>query len=219
MEQHQNIDLEVIATSLTDVLQINQTKATRIELCGSMECDGLTPGLSLIMPAIEQSVKPVRVMIRPRPGNFVYSREEFQNILATIHFVRCCGAEGIVMGMLTKGGRVDSRMEEVMMAVGTMRVTFHRAFEQVKSPMESYNYLCEMGVDSILSTYHPTILELPTAPIDIRLGGGISREIVEEFVIDGRHRFHMGKGVRYGMNYDGCIDRALIDKLCERVIL
>ena len=65
--------IEGIATNIQDVHDLNRFGADRIELCGEMEKDGLTPEMSLVKEAVEVSSIPVNVMIRPHDLSFHYT--------------------------------------------------------------------------------------------------------------------------------------------------
>ena len=67
---------------------------------------GTTPAPELIS-AVAASVKlPIFVLVRPRPGDFVYSANEIETILADIEAARDLGAAGVVAGALTPEGRI-----------------------------------------------------------------------------------------------------------------
>jgi copper homeostasis protein len=46
-------------------------------------------------------------MIRPRVGDFVYSQEEMETMVADIQAFRQVGVTGVVFGVLTPDGLVD----------------------------------------------------------------------------------------------------------------
>ena len=48
-----------------------------------------------------------KVMIRPRTGDFFYSRAELELMNEDIQTFRDAGADGIVFGILHKDGRID----------------------------------------------------------------------------------------------------------------
>ena len=50
--------------------------AHRVELCRNLESGGLSPSRETVLRCLEICELPLRVMVRPRPGNFVYSEEE-----------------------------------------------------------------------------------------------------------------------------------------------
>ena len=52
-------------------------------------------------------------MIRPRAGDFLYSADEMDVMLRDIRIFKKYGVRGIVVGILTKDGRVDTeRMKQ-----------------------------------------------------------------------------------------------------------
>lgn len=48
-----------------------------------------------------------KVMIRPRPGSFIYGAAEVDVMLADITAARGAGAAGVVFGCLDENGDVD----------------------------------------------------------------------------------------------------------------
>lgn len=50
----------------------------------------------------------VQVMVRPRPGSFVYTPAEVEVMLLDIQAAREAGAVGVVFGCLTVEGEVDT---------------------------------------------------------------------------------------------------------------
>ena len=50
--------------------------AQRIELCSGLSEGGLTPSIGLIKAAVATGIPNINVLIRPRPGDFLYSTEE-----------------------------------------------------------------------------------------------------------------------------------------------
>lgn len=52
-------------------------------------------------------------MVRPRAGDFLYSADEMDVMLRDIRIFKKYGVRGIVVGILTKDGRVDTeRMKQ-----------------------------------------------------------------------------------------------------------
>lgn len=83
--------------------------ANRLELCSNLGLGGgTTPSLGLYR-SVRKVAKdvPVAVMIRPRTGDFLYSKHELQNMLEDITIFKSEGVEGVVIGALTKDGEVD----------------------------------------------------------------------------------------------------------------
>ena len=63
---------EVCVESLEDAVIAEKNGANRIELCGRLDLDGLTPSRKLIKETFSVLKIPIRVMIRPKHSSFVY---------------------------------------------------------------------------------------------------------------------------------------------------
>lgn len=60
---------------------------------------------------MKQYVKiPVYAMIRPRGGDFLYSDQEVEVMRKDIEVMKSHGADGLVLGVLTEDGRVDTEL-------------------------------------------------------------------------------------------------------------
>ena len=85
-------------------------------------------------------------MIRPRGGDFLYTDEEFEQMLEEVRFARACGADCVVAGLLTPDGRIDEhRTAELVAEAGAMEMTFHRAFDMVRDQDEALEALVMLG--------------------------------------------------------------------------
>jgi len=105
--------------------------AHRIELCADLAHGGTTPDVALVRAAVSQLPIPVFVLIRPRPGDFCYSRAEHRLMLEQIGAARRAGAAGIVTGALTRHQDIDQiRTAELFEVARPLPVTFHRAFDE-----------------------------------------------------------------------------------------
>ncbi len=132
--------------------------ARRIELCSDLSCGGITPAFSEIFSTLNLGV-PVNVLIRPRPGNFVYTPEEVEKMSREI---ACCGQIGhnaVVLGALTPEGRVDLPVCRDLIALARsygLRITFHRAVDEALAagvPVRTVmNEILSLGVDRILTS-------------------------------------------------------------------
>ena len=109
-----------------------RTGVTRIELCAAPFEGGTTPSAGLIRYARSLPGLRLSVMIRPRGGDFCYTDAETALMAEEIRFARACGADGVVLGVLTPDGEVDeTRTAQLVREAEGMEVTFHRAFEAV----------------------------------------------------------------------------------------
>ncbi|PRW44263.1 copper homeostasis [Chlorella sorokiniana] len=134
----------------------------------------------------------VHVLIRPRPGDFLYSPEELQVMRQDVLHAASLGAHGVVLGMLTPGGGIDTRQlqpfVELCSALG-LDLTFHRAFDLVKDQRVALNDLVACRVRRVLSSGgQQTVMEGLSAlaqlvaeggsRISVMPGGGLTEENV-----------------------------------------
>ena len=123
--------LEVAVDSLKRAVAAERAGAHRLELCANLDVGGLTPGIELLRRVRSAVRIPIHVLLRPRPGDFVYSAAEFAEMKSSIKTIAGENLDGIVTGVLLPDGRVDiPRTRELVALASPMRVTFHRAFDQ-----------------------------------------------------------------------------------------
>ncbi len=212
--------VEVCANSLESALNAEKAGADRIELCSELAVGGITPSYGLLKSVSEKISIPVRVLIRPRSGNFTYSEEEFEIIKMDIGLCREIGFDGIVLGMLHTNFAFDEKKyDEIARLCGNLKTTFHRAFDWVIDPFEVLHWLDAFGVDTILSSGQQ---RTATEGIDllcglnekavntiIMPGGGINVENVHLFKERGFKAIHLSgvkmnrklfEGPKVGMN-------------------
>lgn len=145
--------LEVPVFDIKGALLAQKAGAHRLELCSSMPEGGITPSHGMIKWAKENLEIPFFVMIRPRSGNFVYSKEEIEIMLEDIIFCREIGIQGVVFGILTNEGNVHvSQCLKLLSATGTMQTTFHRAFDRSADPFLALEDIINCGFNRILSS-------------------------------------------------------------------
>ena len=168
--------------------------AERLELCANLVEGGTTPSIGM-MAAVREAVRiPMFVLIRPRGGDFLYDSDEIRIIRRDITEARTLGADGVVIGALTREGRVDAGvMGKLLDAARPMAVTFHRGFDLTRDPNEALEVLVRLGVQRVLTSGQaPSALEgIPLLGrlvrqagnrIEILAGGGISEENVARIV-------------------------------------
>lgn len=145
--------IEIAANSLTSALIANQAGAHRIELCNNLELGGTTPSPGQIISAKAQIDIPINVLIRPRGGDFIYSEQEMQEIIASIQFCQKEGIDGVVIGFLTPEGQIDlDKVKQVQDIAGDLDITFHRAFDQCVDLSESLDQLIELKIPRVLTS-------------------------------------------------------------------
>ena len=102
-----NYILETCADSVQSAIEAKKGGANRIELCSNLVIGGTSPGESLFRQVKEQTGLNVRVLLRPRFGDFCYDNYEFRMILDEVRMFRKLGADGIVIGILNPDGTLN----------------------------------------------------------------------------------------------------------------
>lgn len=178
--------------------------AGRIELCANLVEGGTTPSAGAIALTLERVDVPVMVMIRPRGGDFLYSGGEVEEMRRDIDVAGELGAHGVVLGLLRPDGRVDEERTAALIGeTGELSVTFHRAFDLCRDPLEGLESLIGLGVDRVLTSGQAPgvpeglglIAELAAAAdgrVGILPGGGIRLSCVADVVsIPGIREIHV----------------------------
>ena len=157
--------LEVCAGDLASAQAAAQGGAHRIELCSALELDGLTPSPALIEAARRIEGLRLHVLIRPREGDFVYSEAETGTMLRDIRIARQLGADGVVIGALTPEGDIDlPSCRRLIEAAQGLPVTFHRAFDRARNPLQALEDIIVLGCTRLLTSG-----QAPTAEAGIPL--------------------------------------------------
>lgn len=145
--------LEVIAFNIESCITAQRAGAHRIELCDNPGEGGTTPSAGMISRARDLTSLLLYPIIRPRGGDFLYSDDEFRIMLHDVKLCNAIGADGVVVGMLNADGSVDKeRTRKLVAAAYPMGVTFHRAFDRVKDPVQSLEDVIECGCERILTS-------------------------------------------------------------------
>ncbi|OGX88986.1 copper homeostasis protein CutC [Hymenobacter coccineus] len=145
--------LEICAASLSSALAAQAGGAQRIELCQNLEQGGTTPSYGLIKAVRARLAIPVFVLIRPRPGGFVYSADELALMQTDIEACRALGCAGVVLGALDAAGRVDvAACRALIAAAGPLEVTFHRAFDACPDQPGALEAVVALGCQRVLTS-------------------------------------------------------------------
>jgi copper homeostasis protein len=145
--------LEIIGFNIESCIDAQDAGANRIELCDNPSEGGTTPSYGFIKAAREKVSVDLYVMIRPRGGDFLYSDDEFRIMKQDIGICKQIECDGIVLGMLTPDGNVDKqRCRQLIEHAYPLGVTFHRAFDRTKDPLQAMEDVVEMGCERILTS-------------------------------------------------------------------
>ena len=145
--------LEISVESVERAAAAERGGADRIELCAELAVGGLTPSEEL-MRAVRACVKlPIFAMVRSRAGDFVYSREEFAAMRASIELAKRLEMEGVVLGLLTANGLVDvARTRELVELAKPLPVTFHRAFDECANQVAALEDVIHTDAGRVLTS-------------------------------------------------------------------
>ncbi len=146
-------ELEIIGFDIVSCSIAQAYGATRIELCANPEEGGTTPSFGMIEQAKKSCSIPIFPIIRPRGGDFLYDKMEFEAMKSDIKSCLSIGCEGVVIGLLKKDGSIDEeRTAELVNLADHMEVTFHRAFDRVLNPVEALEKIISIGCKRILTS-------------------------------------------------------------------
>jgi len=145
--------LEACVQSLSEAQIAEKNGANRLELCSNLEMDGLTPSTKFVETVLTEIKIPVRIMIRPRAGNFVYNNSEFNAMLQQIRAFRKLNVNGFVFGVLTQQNDPDiPRTKKLIKACGNKSTVFHRAIDVCPNPLKALPKLIDIGINGILTS-------------------------------------------------------------------
>jgi copper homeostasis protein len=144
--------LEVCVDSADGLAAAIEGGADRIELCSALELGGLTPSPGLMAVAARAPV-PVYAMIRPRAGNFVFSKTEIDLMRHDIDAARAAGLAGVVLGASLGNGALDEggllKMTSHSSGLGT---TLHRTIDLVPDYFDAVDIAVGLKFERILSS-------------------------------------------------------------------
>ena len=145
--------LEVCVDSLASARAAVAGGADRLELCSALAIGGLTPYAQLLKQIRAESNVQIRCLMRPRAGDFLYTREEIDMMAAQIRELRALGADGFVIGCLTPEGELDkAAMAPLIDAAKGAGLTLHRCIDVSRDLVKTYRDAAELGIDTILTS-------------------------------------------------------------------
>lgn len=146
--------LEICVDSAAGLAASIAGGADRIELCSALALGGLTPPRSLMRRAAEAPI-PVYAMVRPRPGGFTFSRDDFTLMQADIADAAAAGLAGVVFGASLADDRLDAEGLRVLCTQATalgLGATLHRAFDLAPVLEEALETAIDLGFERVLTS-------------------------------------------------------------------
>lgn len=202
--------LEACVDSVQSALEAERGGAKRVELCGNLMIGGTSPGSALFRQVREHTGLEIRVLLRPRFGDFCYDEYEFAMMKEHTAMYRELGADGIVTGILKSDGNLNMmQMKELIAEAGEMDVALHRAFDVSRDPMDTLEAAISLGLKTILTSGQQSsawagrellkdLITKSDGKIEILQGAGITPEIIGKLVdYTGGTSYHLsGKIIR-----------------------
>jgi len=198
--------LEICVDSLASARAAIAGGADRLELCSALLAGGLTPYEELLRQIRTESDIPIRCLMRPRAGDFLYTPEEIDLMAQQIRSLKAAGADGFVIGCLTPEGELDAAaMKPLLEACAGSGITLHRCIDVSRDPAETYRAAAAMGIDTVLTSGaaascklgHDTIAGLIALRDEldgpeILIGAGVNAAVIRQFrqTIPGARAFH-----------------------------
>ncbi|KIW18430.1 hypothetical protein PV08_02718 [Exophiala spinifera] len=158
--------LEIACFNPDSAIAAIASGAHRIELCDDADLGGTTPSVAWLLRIRsevnngrqklhpEEIAIPINVMVRPRGGDFVYTRAEYETMKETIATLKGTGiVDGFVFGILREDGTVDvEKTRELVTLASPLPCTFHRAFDEVKDLSRALEGVVSCGITTILTS-------------------------------------------------------------------
>lgn len=148
---------EACIENITNLVNVIEAGANRVELCDNLAEGGTSVSYGIAKHVVkichEQNVS-VMAMVRPRKGNFVYTKEEISVMIDDILMYKKIAVDGVVFGCITDSGLLDKpAIIELLRAAAGLEVTFHMAFDELveTEKLPAIDWLAEHGVTRILT--------------------------------------------------------------------
>ena len=199
--------LEVCVDSLASARAAIRGGADRLELCCALAIGGLTPYEALLRQIKTESDIPVRCLMRPRAGDFLYTPEELEMLRQQILQLKTSGANGFVIGCLTAEGNLDkAAMLPLIDACGGLGMTLHRCIDVSRDPVRTYLDAADLGIDTVLTSGGASgclggkeiigqllkLRDTQNGP-EVLIGAGVKASVIRQFRAEfpGARAFHM----------------------------
>lgn len=198
--------LEVCVDSLASARAARDGGADRLEFCSALAVGGLTPYADLLRQIKAEIDLPVRCLMRPRAGDFLYTKEEINLLCRQIETLHTAGADGFVLGALTPGGDLDlTAMRALLDACDGAPVTLHRCIDVSRDLCATYRTAAELGIDTVLTSGGAASCREGVSQLaallrlrdeldgpEVLIGAGVNAAVIDELraALPGARAFH-----------------------------
>ena len=159
--KHNKYLIEIATSDFCTTKSAVEGGADRIELCANLAEGGTTPSYGTIRQCRDAFSVSLYPIIRPRGGDFLYTKSEYEIMLQEVMLCKQLGCDGIVVGLLNRDGTIDrERTASIIDVAYPLGVTFHRAFDRCADPFSAMEQLIEIGCERILTSgQHPSVVD------------------------------------------------------------
>ncbi len=171
-------ELEICVDTAAALAMCLQARVDRVELCSALAVGGLTPAYGFMKLAgrlaasgadtievaratvdgIEAETAGVArpqvlAMIRPRSGDFCFSKAETDSMCDDIIAARDAGLDGVVLGAATTDDRLDLPvLHRLCRAADGLQVTLHRVIDLLDDPLLAIDQAIDLGFHRVLTS-------------------------------------------------------------------
>lgn len=200
----ENFILETCVDCVESALAAQEGGASRVELCSDLVIGGVSPSIPLFRQIRKYTDLKIRVLLRPRYGDYCFDRYEYDELDEEVKMFREERADGVVVGALNPDGTLDmEQLARFRQSAGEMEIALHRAFDVCADPMTALEQVIGLGYDTILTSGQKAtawegrdmlraLQEAARGRIEILAAGGIGRSVIEKLVpYTGISSYHM----------------------------
>jgi copper homeostasis protein len=145
--------LEIACFNVESCKIAQDAGADRIEFCSDYTAGGLTPNHQDILQARQLLHIPLHVIIRPRPGDFVYNNKEIEMMKYSIQFCNEQNIDGVVFGVLNSDGTINlTDTRELIELSIPMTTSFHRAIDETLNTQKALEEIVKLGFSKVLTS-------------------------------------------------------------------
>ncbi len=184
---------EACVENLNEAIKAEQLGADRIELCENLNEGGTTPSFGLIRQVKASLQIPIRVMIRPRTGDFCYSENEIEMMLSQIEYCKNLKLEAVVFGILNADKTLNiASITKLAQAASPLKVVIHKAIDETPNMIRACQQLIQTKKISTILTSGgkdtaeeglsvlKTLIDLSADKIEIMPAGKITNTNIEK---------------------------------------
>ncbi len=144
---------EACVENLDEAIRAEQLGADRIELCANLDVGGTTPSFELIHKAKAKLNIPIRVMIRPRGGDFCYSNSEIESMQSQIETCKKLQVEAVVFGVSKADKTLNiETIKEIANKASPLKVVIHKAIDETPNIMQACKDLISTNLITTILT-------------------------------------------------------------------